>query len=56
MTQMEGSLAAPMLDGERLAGVLGIAKPVAYDFTHQEQQLLLELGARIARCLRTTAR
>jgi GAF domain-containing protein len=56
MTQMEGSLAAPMLDGERLAGVLGIAKPVAYDFTPAEQHLLLELGARIARCLRTTAR
>ncbi|MCU0863919.1 MAG: GAF domain-containing protein [Planctomycetes bacterium] len=52
MTQMEGSLAAPMLDGERLAGVLGIAKPVAYDFTPAEQQLLLELGARIARALR----
>ena len=52
MTQMEGSLAAPMLDGERLAGVLGIAKPVAYDFTPAEQSLLLELGARIARALR----
>jgi L-methionine (R)-S-oxide reductase len=52
MTQMEGSLAAPMLDGERLCGVLGIAKPVAYDFTPAEQQLLLELGTRIARALR----
>ena len=56
LTQMEGSLAAPMLDGERLAGVLGIAKPVAYDFTPAEQQLLLELGARIARALRAAAR
>jgi L-methionine (R)-S-oxide reductase len=56
MTQMEGSLAAPMLDGERLAGVLGIAKPVAYDFTPAEQSLLLELGARIARSLGAAAR
>ena len=51
MTQMEGSLAAPMLDGERLAGVFGIAKPVAYDFTAAEQQLLLDIGSTIARKL-----
>jgi signal transduction protein with GAF and PtsI domain len=48
LTQMEGSLAAPMLDGTRLHGVLGVAKPVAYDFTTDEQQLLLQVGARIA--------
>lgn len=48
-TQMEGSLAAPMLDGERLAGVFGIAKPIAYDFTPAEQDLLLAVGACIAR-------
>lgn len=52
LTQMEGSLAAPMLDGERLAGVFGIAKPVAYDFTADEQQLLLAIGAAIARTVR----
>lgn len=51
MTQMEGSLAAPMLDGERLRGVLGIAKPVAYEFTPAEQELLLAIGSAIARCL-----
>lgn len=51
MTQMEGSLAAPMLDGDRLAGVFGIAKPVAYDFTAAEQQLLLDVGSAIARKL-----
>jgi hypothetical protein len=28
--------------------VLGVAKPVAYDFTTDEQQLLLQVGARIA--------
>jgi len=52
LTRMEGSLAAPMLDGDRLAGVLGVAKPVAYDFTAAEQQLLLAIGAVIARTLR----
>lgn len=52
LTQMEGSLAAPMLDGGRLAGVFGIAKPVAYDFTADEQQLLLAIGAAIARTVR----
>jgi L-methionine (R)-S-oxide reductase len=51
MTQMEGSLAAPMLDGTTLRGVFGIAKPVAYDFTPAEQQLLLAIGEAIARRL-----
>ena len=48
MTQMEGSLAVPMLDGEQLRGVFGIAKPVAYEFTAAEQQLLLDVGRTIA--------
>ncbi len=48
-TQMEGSLAAPMLDGQRLRGVFGIAKPVAYDFSAAEQQLLMAIGSVIAR-------
>lgn len=51
MTQMEGSLASPMLDGDRLRGVLGIAKPSAYEFTHSETELLLAVGAAIARRL-----
>jgi len=51
LTRMEGSLAAPMLDGDRLFGVLGVAKPVAYDFTLAETQLLLDVGSRIARHL-----
>jgi GAF domain-containing protein len=46
---MEGSLAAPMLDGERLAGVFGIAKPVPYEFTTDEQQLLMDVGSLIAK-------
>jgi signal transduction protein with GAF and PtsI domain len=49
LTRMEGSVAVPMLDGATLTGVLGVAKPVAYDFTPAETQLLLEVGACIAR-------
>jgi signal transduction protein with GAF and PtsI domain len=52
LTQMEGSLAAPMLDGDRLCGVFGIAKPVAHDFTEAETRLLLSVGARLAMHLR----
>lgn len=51
-TRMEGSLAAPMLDGDVLRGVLGIAKPVAYDFTPAETQLLLDVGTLVAKHLR----
>lgn len=52
LTQMEGSLAAPMLAGDKVAGVLGVAKPVAYEFTAAEQQLLLDVGAAVAKRLR----
>jgi L-methionine (R)-S-oxide reductase len=52
MTRMEGSLAAPMLDGTQLRGVLGIAKPVAYDFSEAETRLLMDVGAQLARHLR----
>jgi signal transduction protein with GAF and PtsI domain len=47
-TKVEGSLAAPMLlDGE-LRGVLGVAKPSAYEFTPAETQLLMDVGACVA--------
>jgi GAF domain-containing protein len=52
LTQMEGSLAVPMLDGEHLRGVLGIAKPIAYEFTVAESQLLLDVAALAAAALR----
>jgi signal transduction protein with GAF and PtsI domain len=44
-TRMEGSIAVPMLVGGRLRGVLGVAKPVAYDFSEAETNLLLEIAA-----------
>lgn len=47
LTRMEGSLAAPMLDGDRLAGVLGVAKPVEYEFSRDETAALMAVG----RCL-----
>jgi len=51
-TRMEGSIALPMLvDKTVLRGVLGVAKPVAYEFTTTEQTLLLQLGELIGRSL-----
>ncbi|MFT7535713.1 MAG: L-methionine (R)-S-oxide reductase [Hyphomicrobiaceae bacterium] len=45
MTQMEGSLAAPMMVDGEVRGVLGVAKPSAYDFSSDETSLLLTIGA-----------
>lgn len=46
-TKMEGSIAVPMLVGERLHGVLGVAKPVTYEFEQAEIDLLLQIGSLI---------
>lgn len=48
-TKMEGSIAAPMIspDGS-LKGTLGVAKPVPYEFTSEESDLLMKVGALIA--------
>jgi signal transduction protein with GAF and PtsI domain len=46
-TQMEGSVAVPMLVGGQLRGVLGVAKPTAYDFSEEETAFLLEIAAAI---------
>ena len=48
-TKMEGSVAAPMIGADgALKGVLGIAKPVPYEFTPEECDLLMKVGALIA--------
>jgi L-methionine (R)-S-oxide reductase len=48
-TRMEGSVAVPMLSSDGvLKGTLGIAKPMPYDFTPQQCDLLLNTGALIA--------
>ena len=49
MTQMEGSIATPMLVDGNVLGVLGIAKPTAYDFSSDESELLLAIGALLAK-------
>ncbi len=48
-TKMEGSVAAPMIRADgAVKGALGVAKSVPYDFTPEECDLLMEVGARIA--------
>jgi hypothetical protein len=49
---MEGSIALPMLVEGELAGTLGVAKPVAYEFSPAEIERLMALGALIGRHLR----
>jgi signal transduction protein with GAF and PtsI domain len=50
-TRMEGSIAVPMLVADQLHGVLGVAKPVAYDFNAAETDLLLAVAAAMGRAL-----
>ena len=47
-TGMEGSIAVPMLAGEQLKGVLGIAKAEAHEWSDEEKSILLEMAAAIA--------
>ena len=47
-TQVQGSLAVPVLEGDRLCGTLGIGKREAYEFTEAEKQELLKLAREIA--------
>lgn len=47
-TQVQGSLAVPVLNGEQLCGTLGIGKMVPYDFTEEEKERLLGVAAGIA--------
>ncbi len=50
-TQVQGSLAVPVLDGERLCGTLGIGKREPYDFTEAEKLRLTDLAAGVAASL-----
>ena len=47
-TQVQGSLAVPVLDGDRLCGTLGIGKPVPYEFSAEEKAKLIALAEGIA--------
>lgn len=48
-TQVEGSIAVPLLLEGELYGTLGIAKPIPYNFTEQEVADLMGIGAEISR-------
>jgi len=47
-TGVQGNIAVPIQDGERLCGTLGIGKFQPYDFTDAEKAQLLELTEAIA--------
>lgn len=47
LTRMEGSIAAPMLVGDKLCGTIGVAKPTPYEFSSDETALLLAVGGAI---------
>lgn len=52
-TKVEGSIAVPMLLEGDLYGVFGIAKPVPYDFTEDEQSILMKIGEEMSRYIQT---
>lgn len=54
-TKVEGSIAVPMLLDGNLYGTLGIAKPVPYDFTEEEKNLLMKIGEETGRYLQAQA-
>ena len=47
-TRMEGSVAVPMLRDGELRGVLGVAKPVVYEFSLEETVLLQQTARLLA--------
>jgi putative methionine-R-sulfoxide reductase with GAF domain len=48
-TKVEGSIAVPLILNGELYGTFGIAKPVPYDFTKEEINKLLDIGAEMSR-------
>jgi len=51
LTGMEGSIAVPMLVDRVVRGVLGVAKPTAYEFNAAEKRLLLDIASLIGQRL-----
>lgn len=47
-TQVQGSLAVPVLDGDRLCGTLGIGKREPYEFSPEEKNRLIAAATAIA--------
>jgi L-methionine (R)-S-oxide reductase len=54
-TKVEGSIAVPMLLNGSLYGVFGIAKPVPYNFTAEEEDALMKIGEAMSRYIRAQA-
>lgn len=47
-TNVQGSLAVPMMDGSRLCGTLGIGKMTPYEFSLDEKERLLSIARQAA--------
>ncbi|MEH2256432.1 GAF domain-containing protein [Nostoc sp.] len=47
-TKVEGSIAVPLMLNGQLHGILGIGKPVTYEFTPEEKETLMEIGEAIS--------
>jgi L-methionine (R)-S-oxide reductase len=54
-TQVQGSLAVPVMDGDRLCGTLGIGKIVPYEFSEAEKTKLMGIAADVAARLLSAA-
>lgn len=50
-TNVQGSLAVPCLDGDKLCGTLGVGLMVPHDFTQEEMDRLMETGRAVAKAL-----
>jgi putative methionine-R-sulfoxide reductase with GAF domain len=50
-TGMEGCIAVPILADDQVVGVLGVAKPTAYEFNETEIAHLMEIGGAIGKFL-----
>ncbi|WP_375495954.1 GAF domain-containing protein, partial [uncultured Nostoc sp.] len=48
-TKVEGSITVPLMLNGQLHGTLGIAKPIPYEFTPEEEEILMEIGDAISR-------
>lgn len=51
-TEVEGSIAVPLLVDGELHGALGVAQPTPHEFTVEESETLLAIGARLGVALR----
>ena len=47
-TQVQGSLAVPVLEGDTLRGTIGVGLMVAHEFTEEEKARLMNLAREIA--------